>query len=91
MHGDDFVLAGAEEDLEGVQQTMQERFLIKLVGKLGLKVGDLPEIRVLNRILRWCPDAFLHEAGPRHAELLARDRVTIGPTVRTAGAKSTKE
>ena len=61
-------------------------------GTLGPDPDDLKELRVLNRILRWKPDGIHYEAGPRHAELLARDLIkTTGPIVRTAGTKNTKE
>lgn len=35
VHGDDFIFAGADADLEWIEARMHESFLIKIVGKLG--------------------------------------------------------
>ena len=35
MHGDDFIFAGGDADLEWIEARMHESFLIKIVGKLG--------------------------------------------------------
>ena len=70
------MLAGNDADLAWVQQRMEESFLIKVIGTLVPDTGDLSEIRVLNRILRWGPDGFWYEADPRHSELHARDLET---------------
>ena len=51
VHGDDFIFAGEEGDLQWVKARMEESFLIKIVGLLGGDEGDLKEVRVLNRVL----------------------------------------
>jgi hypothetical protein len=87
VHGDDFVFVGHDADLAWTEKIMGESFLIKVVGKLGGDRGDEPEIRVLNRVLRWNAEGIKYEADPRHAELLAREVGAAGPAVRTPGAK----
>ena len=67
---------------------MHESFLIKVVGRLGGDAGDLSEIRVLNRVLRWLPGGISYEADPRHVELLVQDFPPTAGSVKTAGLKS---
>ncbi len=72
VHGDDFVLSGTAGALDEVKARMHERFLLKELGRLGGGQGELRELRVLNRIIRWTPLGLKYEADPRHAELLVR-------------------
>ncbi len=72
VHGDDFVLSGTAGALDDVKARMHERFLLKELGRLGGDPGELRELRVLNRIIRWTPQGLKYEADPRHAELLVR-------------------
>jgi hypothetical protein len=51
---------------------MHERFLLKELGRLGGGKGELKELRVLNRVVRWTPAGLKYEADPRHAEILVR-------------------
>jgi hypothetical protein len=44
VHGDDFVFVGGDDDLAWVQKEMDERFLVKVIGKLGGDAGDLSEL-----------------------------------------------
>ena len=57
VHGDDFVLAGPPKELEWVKLAMSDSFLTKEVGTLGDGVGETTELRILNRVVRWCPTA----------------------------------
>ena len=53
-------------------------------GRLGNGAGDVQEVRLLNRVIRWTPQGLLYEADPRHAEQLARDLERFGEeTVRS--------
>eukprot|EP00975_Prorocentrum_lima_P029895 6271851-Prorocentrum_lima.AAC.1 len=52
---------------------MNEKFMCKVEGRLGGSRGDLQEVKLLNRIIRWTPEGLLYEADPRHAEQLLRD------------------
>ena len=72
VHGDDFVFAGVGADL-----ALEESILLKRAGKLSGVTGDVQEIRVLNRILRWTAWGIPYEADPRHAELLTQ---ALGPS-----------
>jgi hypothetical protein len=72
VHGDDFVLSGTASALDEVKAGMHARFLLKELGRLGGDLGELRELRVLNRIIRWTPQGLKYEADPRHAEILVR-------------------
>ncbi len=72
VHGDDFVLSGTAGALDEVKAGMHERFLLKELGRLGGDQGELRELRVLNRIIRWTPLGLKYEADPRHGEILVR-------------------
>jgi len=90
VHGDDFTFAGVDEDLEWVHRELEPRILLKKVGVLGADDGDLKELRILNRVLRWMPWGIAYEADPRHAELLAQalgsEKVSRStPGVKTSG------
>ena len=50
--------------------------------------GDLKEIRVPNRILKWTSQGITYEADPRVVEQLIKDFPPIGVPVKTAGLKS---
>jgi hypothetical protein len=72
VHGDDFVLSGRAAALDVVKAGMHERFLLKELGRLGGGEGELRELRVLNRVIRWTPEGLKYEADPRHAEIVVR-------------------
>ena len=44
---------------------MEASFLVKVIGQLAGDPGDLAELRVLIRVLRWTADCILLEADPR--------------------------
>jgi hypothetical protein len=72
VHGDDFVFAGPVGELDWVRARMAESFLTKVVGRLGGGAGEVRELRILNRVVRWMTDGLRYEADPRHAEILVR-------------------
>ncbi len=72
VHGDDFVLTGRAAALDKVKAGMHERFLLKELGRLGGEPGELRELRVLNRVIRWTSAGLKYEADPRHAEIVVR-------------------
>ena len=45
---------------------------MKALGRRGGGQGELKELRVLNRVIRWTPAGLKYEADPRHAEILVR-------------------
>ena len=64
VHGDDFVFAGVDADLEWAHHELGGKMLLKQVGTLSGDAGDLKEIRVLNRVLRWKAWGIAYEADP---------------------------
>ena len=78
VHGDDFTFTGYDEDLSWVQASMEKAFLCQVGGRLGGGAGDVQEVRLLSRVIRWTPQGLLYESDPRHAEQLARDLTALG-------------
>ena len=70
VHGDDFVFAGVESDLEWARQQMEKSFLVKVIVRLRGDKQDMRELRVLNRVLSWRSEGIQLEADPRHQEIL---------------------
>ena len=91
VHGDDFVFAGTEENLDWVNARMADAFLVKVVGRLGPDSTDLQEMRILNRVARWTPGGVEFEADPRHAEILIRDFGKQGADVSIPGVRACTE
>ena len=69
IHGDDIVCAGEMVDLRWVERRLLERFQIKSEF-VGLQPGCKREAKILNRLVRCCPEGFRIEADPRHANVL---------------------
>ena len=88
LHGDDFVFAGADADLDWAHRELEVKMLLKRVGTLGGDPHDMKEIRVLNRVLRWTAWGIAYEADPRHAELLIR---ALGPSASSRTTPGTKQ
>jgi hypothetical protein len=86
VHGDDFVLTGRAQALDEVKAGMHARFLLKELGRLGGGQGELRELRVLNRVIRWTPAGLKYEADPRHAEIIVRG---VAGAERALGAPGT--
>jgi hypothetical protein len=59
---------------------------------LGPDTGQVLELRILNRIIRWCKDGLRIEADPRHAEMVVQHYGLEESTnsVKTAGVKEVK-
>ena len=49
---------------------MSESFLTKEVGTLGDGAGEVTELRILNRVVRWSHEGLTYEADPRHVDIL---------------------
>ena len=54
VHGDDFILCGAGEELTWITQQMQEWYEIKVRATLGPEEGDDKEVVVFGRTAKWC-------------------------------------
>ena len=52
---------------------MRKACLCKVCGRLGNGPGDVHELRLLNRSIRWAPQGLRCEADPRRAEQRQRD------------------
>ena len=52
VHGDDFVSEGPKEDLVWFNEALSKEFEIK-TEMLGPDEGEVQEVRVLNRVIRW--------------------------------------
>jgi hypothetical protein len=88
VHGDDFVLSGSATALDTVKAGMHARFLLKELGRLGGGQGELKELRVLNRVIRWTPAGLKYEADPRHAEILVRGVAGVERSLSAPGTHS---
>ena len=72
VHGDDFIAVGLEADVAIVRKSLEEKYKIK-VDVVGGDKDDKREVRILNRVIRYCSDGIRLEADPRHAELVVRE------------------
>eukprot|EP00969_Alexandrium_andersonii_P190926 8435177-Alexandrium_andersonii.AAC.1 len=65
---------------------MEEHVARKVEGRLGGSAGQLREVRLLSRVIRWTPEGLLYEAGPRHArEAGVLPGLRAGPCGRVVG------
>ena len=79
-HGDDFVVLATRTVLATFFESAQEHMILKHMGTLGpcKDVGDVSEVRCLNRLLRYVSPAYKSadegyiewEPDPRHLEIL---------------------
>ena len=69
VHGDDYVSIGIAKSLAWMKQQLEARYQVK-TQTLGPEEGQCKEIKIINRIVRWCSsEGFIYEADLRHAEL----------------------
>ena len=61
IHGDDFTLLGNEGALDWFRERIQERFEVKLRGRLGPDNNDNKSVRILNRIVTWTGKGIIYE------------------------------
>jgi hypothetical protein len=71
-----------------VRARMHERFLLKELGRLGGGRGELRELRVLNRVIRWTPAGLKYEADQRHAEIVVRGVAGVERALSSPGTHS---
>eukprot|EP00973_Karenia_brevis_P067142 9337146-Karenia_brevis.AAC.1 len=70
VHGDCCTSYGSERDFEWIKDMMETWFEVKLRGIMGLYVGDMKEVSILNRRLRYGVGGIEYEAGPKHRGLV---------------------
>ena len=68
MHGDDFVAAAEDGQLDHFEQVLENPMEIKGVGRIG--PGRSSTGKVLKRVAHWSSDGFTWEADPRLTEKL---------------------
>ena len=88
VHGDDFSTLGRREDLLWCEQELSKSFEIKVRGHVGEGPECVPEMKILNRVIRLTPTGLLFEADPRRAEMLMRAVDEASNSVATPGDKS---
>jgi hypothetical protein len=76
-HGDDFVVLGSRAAVKNYAEELGKYLIVKVRGVLGPRkdLGDVQEIVILNRIVRWVPgdkERIEMEADARHPSLLAQ-------------------
>ena len=78
-HGDDSVVCGTRTQQAEFKSELGQYFIVKQLAILGpcQALGEVPEVRILNRLVRWVKPPYGsgaerldYEADPRHAELL---------------------
>ena len=70
--GDDFTFFGREKDLTDTLEKMKMWYSIKLRGIVGPDPGDMKEIRILNRLVRWTKDGIEYEADDKHVTTVVK-------------------
>ena len=91
VHGDDFVGVGRRVELAKIRRALEDKYKLK-VEMLSGEVGDVQEVQILNKIVRWTPAGIELEADPRHAEIVIRELgLEQAKPVTTPGIKPPKE
>jgi len=92
VHGDDFTSTGPKDALDWFEEKIQEKYECTIQPRIGPGRDDAKEMRVLNRIIRWCDDRLEYEADPRQAEKLILDCGLEGAnSAATPGARASFE
>ena len=73
VHGDDFTVIGAKNQVDWFEQTLNNTYEMKCVGRLGPGEKDDKEITVLDRVIRWTQKGLEYEADPRQSEKLLEE------------------
>lgn len=73
VHGDDFIFLGCDDQLDLCTKIMQDRYEVKIRGRLGPDSKDDKTITILNKCLEWKADGIHYEADQRHVEILIRE------------------
>ena len=70
VHRDDFAPSGPANSLDCLEGSIASRYDATIEPRHGPGPNDAKEGRVLNRVVRWCPDRVDYEADPRQVERL---------------------
>ena len=90
VHGDDFTFMGVRRQLKWIGGLMKGWYDVKERGIMGSAEGEIKEIVILGRILRWADRWLEYEADPKHREVLVREFGLEGNS-KAAGSPGVKE
>ena len=92
VHGDDFTFSGTKVELDRMRRKMEEWYDIKDRGTMGSGKGEIKEVVILGRVVRWTEGGIEYEADAGHraklmkAEGLEEDsKVAVGPAMKDDG------
>ena len=72
VHGDDFTFAGVRSELERMRKWMAEWYEVKDRGIMGSGGGELKEVVILGRSVRWTREGLEYEADGKHRKTLMK-------------------
>ena len=70
MHGDDFVFAGTDADLDYALEILKANYEIKNRGRLRGDEGDVQEIDLLGRVIKYHDWGLSWRADARHRKMI---------------------
>ena len=73
VHGDDFIIEGAECDLRWVEATLRKKSIVKIRAILGPQRTDDKVADILNRVVGCKDEELWYEADPRHVGKMLND------------------
>ena len=73
VHGDDFTISAAEDDLNWIEQEINGWFEVKVRARLGPDPQDDKWAILLGRIVTVNEKGFEYEADPRHREIILKE------------------
>ena len=73
IHGDDFTVLGAHDNLMWFRKMIKERFEAKFRGMLGPSNKDDKQVTILNRTVNWTREGITYKADHRHVEIIIKD------------------
>jgi len=89
VHGDDFTMSGMKEELAAMRGKMQEWYEVNDRGIMGSGVGEIREVTILGRTVRWTPEGIEYEADERHRQELMNksgleesSKAAVGPVAK---------
>ena len=87
VHGDDYLVTGADADLRWLRREVAKKFEIKS-SILGTGEDEEEEVTFLNRVVRYTEHGIEYEADPRHTEIIVNELSLKGANgVSTPGTK----
>ena len=73
VHGDDFTCSGKKAELTKLAKRMAEWWEIKMRGIMGSAAGEVKQMTILGRTVRWTEDGIEYEADGKHREELIKE------------------